>query len=87
MIGGYQVGFEDLKYLVDGLEAEGFTRDGAIRWCRENKQEITPEFMEEVCANPDGFFYCETRLRFEEDLARLDLRDSRGIEELIESVE
>ena len=57
MIAGYQVGFKDLKFLVEGfVDGMYFTREGAINWCKENKDRITLEFMEDVKENPDGFF-------------------------------
>jgi len=64
----YKVGFRELKYLVDGLESYGMTRKGAIDWCKERKDKITPEFMARIYDAPDSFFYYETHLREDEVL-------------------
>jgi hypothetical protein len=67
----YHVGIKDLKFLVDGFEDYGYTRKGAVEWLRENKEDITPEFMEMVYECPDAFFYYETHVKPKEDLGQM----------------
>ena len=63
----YHVGIQDLKFLVEGFCAYGYTRKGAVEWLKENKEDITPEFMAMVFDEPDEFFYYETHSREDED--------------------
>lgn len=67
IMSNYQVGFKDLKFLVDGFEGYGCTRKGAVEWCKQHKAEITPKFIKGVRDNPEGFFYYETHIRPDEE--------------------
>ncbi|MFA7707926.1 MAG: hypothetical protein WCX73_03180 [Candidatus Pacearchaeota archaeon] len=62
--GSYNVGFKDLKFLVDGFEDYFWSRQEGVNWCKENKTIITPEFMKNIYGAPDEFFY---RITHDED--------------------
>lgn len=56
----YLVGFKDLKFLVDTFELYGFDREKGVKWIRDNKKDITFEFIEMIRKDPYFFFYNET---------------------------
>ncbi len=83
----YKVGLKDLKFLVEGfVDGMYFTRTGAVRWCKENKEIITPEFMKRVRASPDGFFYYESHLREDLDEFEKMLNELSETEEILSTL-
>jgi hypothetical protein len=63
-----KISIDDYRFLVDGLKAYGFTKQGVRDWYEENKDRLTPEFMAKIRSTPDRFFYDETHPR-EDDLS------------------
>ena len=62
-----------MKFLVEGFCAYGYTRKRAVEWLKENKEDITSEFMTMVYDEPEGFFYYETHLKEDDTFSDLEV--------------